>query len=233
MLEKKFLPFLALFLLAFTLPGRAELMLSKEGDLIVFSWVEETGVTGFDLYRGELTAPFAYGHDEELLCDLPADFTEARIVAHLTGGPLSYYLFCERTDGERDYGRDSSGRDRPAPVPECSTSLLEVTVTVDTGDDFWATQVELLFSEEELLFVEALPGNMIAPASPWCIPGPGRGSLGYGCAWFGDPITGRGEINVFRFYPFVDPPYDIQLSDCRLFDDMGRDLSGFGCDVNY
>ena len=87
------------------------------GGRLELRWVSAHDVDGYEVYRGELSSPFTYGHDTILACDLPTPTVSWQSPDDQeTGHPSYYYLVVARRGTEREWGTDGLGTPRP-PAP--------------------------------------------------------------------------------------------------------------------
>jgi hypothetical protein len=87
---------------------------------LAFHWVDALGEDGYEIYRGDLVSPFAYGHDAAVACGLPAGtITWSSPDDQETGQPSYYYLVVPRRGSSRAYGTDSAGDPRPPAAMPC------------------------------------------------------------------------------------------------------------------
>jgi hypothetical protein len=85
-----------------------------DGGRLELRWVAARDIDEYEIYRGELAAPFVYEHDTALACGLPpATASWSTPDDQETGQPSYYYLVVARRGAQREWGVDGSGTPRP------------------------------------------------------------------------------------------------------------------------
>jgi hypothetical protein len=91
-----------------------------DGGRLELRWVTARDVDDYEVYRGELTAPFVYGHDTSLACGISsAAGSWSTPDDQETGHPSYYYLVVARRGAQREWGVDGSGAARPPSSLPC------------------------------------------------------------------------------------------------------------------
>ena len=76
-----------------------------DGGRLDLRWVAARDVDGYEVYRGELSSPFVYGHDTALVCGLsPATASWSTPDDQETGHPSYYYLVVARRGAQSEWG---------------------------------------------------------------------------------------------------------------------------------
>jgi hypothetical protein len=89
------------------------------GGQLSFQWVDAEGEDAYEVYRGDLTAPFTYNHSN-MACGLAAGATSWLTPDdQITGAPSYYYLVVPRKGGLRGWGADGTGMPRPPAAALC------------------------------------------------------------------------------------------------------------------
>jgi len=87
---------------------------------LALAWEDALGEDSYEIYRGDLTAPFAFGHDAALACGLAPQATGWTTADDQeTDQPSYYYLVVARRAGDRSYGVDGDGSPRPPSASPC------------------------------------------------------------------------------------------------------------------
>jgi hypothetical protein len=96
------------------------LMDRLEGGRVALGWIDALGEDGYEIYRGPLLSPFAYGHDTALECALPPESEDwSSADDQVTGQPDYYYLVVPRRGSQRMWGTDGDGDARPPSGSPC------------------------------------------------------------------------------------------------------------------
>jgi peroxiredoxin len=103
---------------------------SSEPGSVVIDVSNSDSVKGYNLFRGDLLTPFAYGHDNQMECYLDGAITEHTIVNDQFDGTTYYYILASVYDAGQgcqvEYGVDSDSTERVPSQNECP--LVEADV---------------------------------------------------------------------------------------------------------